>query len=104
MRFTSGEFIRSRDSRRAFLIARLAPTRRLKRLVWGVAILVIVLIGWSRLYLGVHYPSDVAAGFVLGTGWAVICGLGIEAVRYFRRRRPEVEAEEHDLDVPVTGD
>ena len=81
----------------AFLIARLAPTRLLRRLVWFTAIVVILLIGWSRLYLGVHYPSDVAAGFVLGTGWAVICGLGIEAVRYFRRRRPEVVAEEKDL-------
>jgi undecaprenyl-diphosphatase len=81
----------------AFLIARLAPTRLLRRLVWLTAIVVILLIGWSRLYLGVHYPSDVAAGFVLGTGWAVICGLGIEAVRYFRRRRPEVVAEEKDL-------
>ena len=81
----------------AFLIARLAPTRFLRHLVWWTAIVVILLIGWSRLYLGVHYPSDVAAGFVLGTAWAVICGLGIEAVRYFRRRRPEVVVEEKDL-------
>lgn len=81
----------------AFLIARLAPTRLLKRLTWTLAILVILLIGWSRLYLGVHWPSDVLAGFVMGTAWAVICGLGIEAVRYFRTRRPMVVVEEKDL-------
>lgn len=82
----------------AFLIARLAPTRFLKRLTWGLSILVILLIGWSRLYLGVHYPSDVLAGFVMGTAWAVICALGIEAVRYFRTRRPQVAVEEKDLE------
>ena len=82
----------------AFLIARLAPTRLLRRLTWTLAILVILLIGWSRLYLGVHYPSDVLAGFVMGAAWAVICGLGIEAVRYFRSRRPMVVVEEKDLE------
>lgn len=82
----------------AFLISRLAPTRFLKRLTWALAILVILLIGWSRLYLGVHYPSDVLAGFVMGAAWAVICGLGMEAVRYFRTRRPAVVVEERDLD------
>jgi undecaprenyl-diphosphatase len=81
----------------AFLIARLAPTRALRWLVWGVAAAVIVLIGLSRVYLGVHYPSDVLGGFVAGSAWAVACGMGIEAVRYFRGRRPEVEAEEEDL-------
>jgi undecaprenyl-diphosphatase len=82
----------------AFLIARLAPTRLLRRLTWTLAILVILLIGWSRLYLGVHWPSDVLAGFVMGAAWAVICGLGIEAVRYFRSRRPMVVVEEKDLE------
>jgi undecaprenyl-diphosphatase len=90
----------------AFLIARLAPSPLLKRLVWGLAVFVIVTVGLSRLYLGVHYPSDVLAGFGIGAAWAVACALGIEAVRYFRGRRPAVEAEEKDLDAPgpVTGD
>ena len=81
----------------AFLIARLAPTRLLRLLTWGVAALIVLLIGVSRVYLGVHYPSDVVGGFITGTAWAVTCGMGIEAVRYFRGRRPEVAEEEHDL-------
>lgn len=81
----------------AYLVARLAPTRFLRWLTWAVAAAVIVLIGVSRVYLGVHYPSDVAAGFLMGGAWAVACGTGIEAVRYFRGRRPQVEAEEEDL-------
>lgn len=87
----------------AFLIGRLAPTRWLRRLVWGVAVMVILLVGLSRLYLGVHYPSDVLAGFIIGGAWAIICALGMEAVRYFRTRRPEVVVEEKDLDAPVVG-
>jgi undecaprenyl-diphosphatase len=81
----------------AFLVARLAPTRFLRWLTWAVAATVILLIGLSRVYLGVHYPSDVVAGFLVGGIWAIACGTGIEAVRYFRGRRPEVAAEEEHL-------
>ena len=84
----------------AFLIARLTPRAWMRRMVWGLAAVVIVLVGLSRLYLGVHYPSDVIAGFIIGGAWAVVCALGMEAVRSFRTRRPEVVVEEKHLDAP----
>jgi undecaprenyl-diphosphatase len=40
--------------------------------VWASAALLIALIGLSRVYLGVHYPSDVAAGYAAGFVWVVI--------------------------------
>ncbi len=40
--------------------------------VWAVAVLLVVLIGLSRVYLGVHYPSDVAAGYAAAFVWMVI--------------------------------
>jgi membrane-associated phospholipid phosphatase len=37
-----------------------------------------VLIGFSRLYLGVHYVSDVVAGYAAGVAWVAICVSGVE--------------------------
>jgi undecaprenyl-diphosphatase len=65
------------------LLARLAPTRPLKIYVLGCAILLAFLVGMSRVYLGVHYPSDVLAGWTVGLLWAIICWL---TVRYLQRR------------------
>jgi undecaprenyl-diphosphatase len=82
----------------AYLIARLVPSVFLRRFTFGVAALIIVLIGLSRMYLGVHYPTDVLAGFMMGLAWASFCALGIEALRFFRHRQPEVAQQEQDLD------
>ncbi|HEV2147319.1 MAG TPA: phosphatase PAP2 family protein [Longimicrobiaceae bacterium] len=82
----------------AYLVARLEPTPLLRRLTLASTAVVILLIGLSRMYLGVHFPTDVIAGYLAGFVWAVFCALGIEAVRYFRRRRPGVERVEEDLD------
>jgi undecaprenyl-diphosphatase len=87
----------------AYLVARLAPTAFLRRFTIGVAALLILLIGLSRMYLGVHYPTDVAAGFAMGLAWASFCALGLEALRYFRHRNPEVAVQEKDLDATATG-
>jgi undecaprenyl-diphosphatase len=82
----------------AYLLARLGSTRALRRITLAVALLVILLIGLSRLYLGVHYPSDVLAGFIVGLGWSTFCALGIEAIRYFRQRKPGHPLQEEDLE------
>lgn len=87
----------------AYLVARLAETRRLRLFTLAVAAVLILLIGLSRLYLGVHYPSDVIAGYAVGFAWATFCALGIEAVRYFRGRRPGVERVEEDLEGGLDG-
>ncbi|HEX8907523.1 MAG TPA: phosphatase PAP2 family protein [Longimicrobiaceae bacterium] len=86
----------------AYLIARLVPSVFLRRFTFGVAALIIVLIGLSRMYLGVHYPTDVLAGFMMGLAWSSFCALGIEALRFFRRREPALAAQEQDLDAKPT--
>ena len=58
----------------AVLIARTLERRTLRVYVVCMGVLMMVLVGTSRLYLGVHYPTDVLAGWTLGLTWALICG------------------------------
>jgi undecaprenyl-diphosphatase len=82
----------------AYLIARLEKRRWMRRLTILASLLLVGLISVSRLYLGVHYPSDVAAGIIIGLGWAGFCLAGLEAVRVFGLRfRPRVLEQEEDL-------
>ena len=55
----------------AMLIASLEPNRGTKRMVFGLAAFLVLGIGFSRVYLGVHWPSDVLAGWSLGAAWAL---------------------------------
>ncbi|HWV52464.1 phosphatase PAP2 family protein [Pseudorhodoplanes sp.] len=57
------------------LLARIQSRRRLKAYVISVAILLTLLIGASRVYLGVHWPTDVLAGWCAGAAWAMGCWL-----------------------------
>ena len=59
----------------AALLARTVPERGLRIYIIGLAILLTLLIGCSRVFLGVHYPSDVVAGWTLGAAWALACSL-----------------------------
>jgi undecaprenyl-diphosphatase len=55
------------------------------------AVVLIVLIGFSRIYLGVHYPSDVLGGFAVGTVWVTAVALGDRIAT--RRRGRSLVAE-----------
>jgi undecaprenyl-diphosphatase len=68
--------------------------------VLGVAAILIIGICTSRLYLGVHYPTDVVAGMLAGAAWLAILTYALTAVRFFAKRRPETNKEEHDLKRP----
>lgn len=76
------------------LLAEIESRRRMKAYAVGVAMTLAGLVGATRVYLGVHYPSDVAAGWMAGVAWAVGCW-GVARWRRIQsaERREKVEAQ-----------
>lgn len=71
----------------AVMLTRAFPKRRLKALVLGVGVLLAVLVGVTRVYLGAHWASDVIAGWAVGAAWAMVLWLVAYGVDRFQRRR-----------------
>lgn len=67
----------------AVIVASLEPRPSMKALAFAVAAMLALLIGFSRVYLGVHWPSDVIAGWFLGSAWALVAAVWL---RTWQRR------------------
>lgn len=82
------------------LVARSLPRVRLQAFVVAVAVVLTLAIGVSRLYLGVHWPTDVLAGWTVGAGWALAAWL----VERDLRRRGLIEPSRVLADDEVADD
>ena len=79
----------------AYLVMRLQKHHWSRVLTALSTVLLIVLICLTRLYLGVHYPSDVIGGIIVGLAWAAFCMATFEAsLALARRRAPREVVEE----------
>jgi undecaprenyl-diphosphatase len=79
------------------LLGQTVARRREKIYIIAAAVLLTILVGLSRVYLGVHYPTDVLAGWAAGTAWALLCWM----VAWWLQRRgamatPEEAAARND--------
>jgi len=74
------------------LLTRTNADDRVKLYFMAVAVFLTIIVGTSRVYLGVHYPSDALAGWCIGSAWAVLCWAGV----LWLQRRGNVERA-HDV-------
>ena len=72
------------------LLARVHPNRVTKVYLMSLAILLTLIVGLSRIYLGVHWPTDVLAGWTMGSIWALVCWL----VAYWMQRLGSMDREQ----------
>jgi len=73
----------------AAILAPVARGRGAKLCIWIAAVLLVGMIGLSRIYLGVHYPSDVIAGYCAAAVWVGAVGLLDRTLRSGERETPE---------------
>jgi undecaprenyl-diphosphatase len=78
------------------LAARFLPGRTTKIYVLSLAVMTTLLVGISRIYLGVHWPSDVLAGWCAGFVWAMLCWLTARAWQRWRGQRLNGDSETGD--------
>jgi len=71
----------------AALVARSLADWKARVYVIAVAVFISIVVGLTRVYLGVHWPTDVLAGWVFGGTWSLLCG----AVAYSLQRRRKLE-------------
>jgi undecaprenyl-diphosphatase len=75
----------------AFLLSRIQKKKSIRVYIITVALVLTFLIGISRVYLGVHYPTDVLAGWSIGFAWAFLCWF---AVWYIQERNVKTKINE----------
>ncbi|MFW5661481.1 MAG: phosphatase PAP2 family protein [Oceanicaulis sp.] len=62
------------------MLASAQPRKRARVFIVWSALFVAILVGCSRIYLGVHWPTDVVAGWGFGAAWAIVWWLGARLI------------------------
>jgi len=76
------------------LLARVHGPRRTKVYLLTVALVLTGLVGISRVYLGVHWPTDVLAGWAVGATWALLCAMVVRVLQKYGQVEPPSRAVE----------
>jgi undecaprenyl-diphosphatase len=63
------------------ILSDMTSQRPAKVFLYGVALFLTLIVGMSRVYLGVHFPSDVVAGWSLGAAWALLTHIALGSLK-----------------------
>jgi undecaprenyl-diphosphatase len=80
----------------AYLLFHIKMRKRIRWAVFALLVFLIAAIGLSRIYIGVHYPSDVAAGYIAGLIWLMFCIVLFTVISIYRRRKARRDPEEKE--------
>ena len=80
----------------ALAFAALSPRQSVRLTVIGIAVALTMLVSLSRVWLGVHYPSDAIAGWLGGAGWAFLA-----SALLYRPAKAVVNQAEEKLEAPI---
>ncbi len=80
------------------LLATVITRKSVKIYVLAVAVVLSVIVGLSRLYLGMHYPTDILAGWMAGLGWALLCWM----IAHWLQRHRHLETADPETTQPET--
>ena len=79
----------------AAIIARIQKSKKIRIYILSAALFLTFIIGLSRVYLGVHYPTDVIGGWTIGLAWASFCWF----VAWYLQRRNKLKQQTSDDDL-----
>ena len=88
----------------AVMLTRAFPRQRFKIFVLGVGILMALLAGLTRIYLGAHWATDVFAGWAVGSAWAMVLWLVAYGIARWQKRHQAPLQDEPSPMEPETGD
>src|SRR5580698_1733173 len=89
----------------AALLARSQERKRLKAFFFLLAVLITSMVGASRVYLGVHWPTDVLAGWMAGAIWAMLCWVAarwLQGRKVFEKETPPAAIDTLGVRVPTS--
>lgn len=85
----------------SYLVFHIKMRKRVRWAVFTFFVVLIAAIGISRIYLGAHYPSDVAGGYIAGLIWLAFCVILFTVIGIYRKRKARRDPDEKEENLEV---
>lgn len=85
----------------AYLVFHIKMRKRVRSVLFTFFVVLIAAIGISRIYLGAHFPSDVAGGYIAGLIWLAFCVVLFTTVGLYRKKMARRDPSEREENLEV---